>query len=142
MKKFIVLIGLTLLLPSCATVPAGDVEPPDELAKYTITEETENCLSLTRIRQSVVLNDQHILFNMRGGDVYLSKLPYRCSRLGFEEAFSYSTSLTKLCNTDIITVIDQSGAGLRLANSCGLGIFQKLEEKEAEESTDTEAELS
>jgi len=140
MKKFIILIGLAFLLPSCATVPAGDVEPPDELAKYTITEETENCLSLTRIRQSVVLDDQHILFNMRGGDVYLSKLPYRCSRLGFQEAFSYSTSLTKLCNTDIITVISRSDGGP--LTSCGLGIFQKLEEKEAEESTDTEAELS
>jgi len=140
MKKFIVLIGLAFMLPSCATVPAGDVEPPDELAKYTITEETENCLSLTRIRQSVVLNDQHILFKMRGGDVYLSKLPYRCSRLGFQEAFSYSTSLTKLCNTDIITIISRSGGDP--LTSCGLGIFQKLEEKEAEESTDTEAELS
>ncbi len=140
MKKFIVLIGLAFMLPSCATVPAGDVEPPDELAKYTITEETENCLGLTRIRQSVVLNDQHILFKMRGGDVYLSKLPYRCSRLGFQEAFSYSTSLTKLCNTDIITVISRSGGDP--LTSCGLGIFQKLEEKEAEESTDTEAELS
>ena len=44
---------------------------------------------------------------MSGGKVYRNTLPHSCPSLGFEEAFTYETSLSQLCSTDIITTIDQ-----------------------------------
>ena len=124
------LLCLAVAMPfgaSAALAESSDAEP-EKLAKYERTGETETCLGLSRIRNTDVLDDQHILFFMRGGDVYLSKLPYKCSRLGFEESFTYSTSLTKLCDKDIITVLD-TGGGPSIGPSCGLGTFEKLVEK-------------
>ena len=118
-------------LAACATEGNQDREPPEELAKYDVTGETEQCLSLASIKQSKPLDDYNILFETRGNETYLSRLPTRCSGLGFERAFTYSTSLTKLCSTDIITVIDSTNPSFR-RGSCGLGVFEKLAEKPSE----------
>jgi hypothetical protein len=72
-----------------------------------------------------VRSDQVIDFELVGGDVLRNELPYRCPQLGFERAFSYSTSITQLCSTDIITVIVQGGGPMRGA-SCGLGQFTPI----------------
>ena len=129
--KKIACVLSVLMTAGCATESDQDREPPEELAKYNVTGETEQCLSLTSIRQSKPLDDYNILFETRGNETYLSRLPTRCSGLGFNRAFTYSTSLTKLCNTDIITVIDSNNPSSR-RGSCGLGIFEKLEEKSSE----------
>ncbi len=126
MKNHAWLYALAILIIGCTTGTAANDTPPKELDKYIATGQTENCLGLRSIRQTRVLDDQHILFIMSGGKTYLSKLPRKCSRLGFNESFSYSTSLTKLCNTDIITVIDTGGRFT--GSSCGLGMFEELNE--------------
>jgi len=56
---------------------------------------------------------------MSGGETLVNRLPNRCPGLGFEKRFAYKTSLSQLCNTDIITVITSMGRGA----SCGLGTF-------------------
>ncbi len=112
-----------------AMAETSERQPPEELAKYTVTGETESCLSLTSIRQSKPLDDYNILFMTRGGDTYLNQLSSRCSGLGFEKSFTYATSLNKLCNTDIIRVISTGGGGTFTRGSCGLGTFEKVEEK-------------
>ncbi len=84
----------------------------------------ESCSPLTSIRESRVRSDQVIDFYMRGGKVYRNTLPNTCPQLGFEERFSYATSLSQLCSTDIITVLQSPGAGRGV--SCGLGQFQPV----------------
>ena len=64
-------------------------------------------------------------FYMNGKTVYRNKLPNSCSSLGFERAFSYKTSLSQLCSTDIITVFRQGEPRFPGA-SCGLGEFQPI----------------
>jgi len=131
-----------LLLTACETAEsskttqndessAAEAEPAQKsrLDDFVATGEVENCLSLARIDRSDVLDDQTIIFEMKGNDYYVNRLPYRCPQLGFEERYSYSTSLTQLCNTDIITVITSTGRGA----SCGLGMFEKIEKKETED---------
>lgn len=86
----------------------------------------ESCLWLPRIRETRVRDDRTIDFYTRDGRVYRNVLPHSCPSLGFERAFSYSTSLTQLCSTDIITVLHQGGAVMRGA-SCGLGSFQPVQ---------------
>lgn len=110
------------------TLTASD-ELPSDLEGYTITGETENCLNLNQIDESDVLDDHNIVFEMRNGTKYLSRLPHRCAGLTYR-AFSYSTSLSELCNTDIIRVVDTS-TGVN-GPSCGLGIFEELAEADTE----------
>ncbi len=81
-----------------------------------------SCVPLQQIRNSRVRSDKVIDFELVGGEILRNELPYRCPQLGFERAFSYSTSISQLCSTDIITVIVQGGGSMRGA-SCGLGEF-------------------
>ena len=69
---------------------------------------------------------------MNGGRVYRNTLPHGCPSLGFEERFSYSTSLSQLCSTDIITVLRPPGVAR--GASCGLGQFQPIEWPRAAEA--------
>ena len=69
-------------------------------------------------------DDRTIDFYMDGRKVYRNTLPNSCPQLGFEEKFSYSTSLSELCSVDIITVL-HSPPVMRGA-SCGLGEFQPI----------------
>ncbi len=86
-----------------------------------------SCVPLRQIRETRVYGDQTIDFRMLGGKTYRNKLPYSCPQLGFEERFSYKTSLSVLCSTDIITVLNTSGGDLNRGASCGLGEFQPVE---------------
>ena len=87
-----------------------------------------SCVPLRQIRETRVHGDQTIDFVMLGRNkVYRNKLPYSCPSLGFEERFSYKTSLSVLCSTDIITVLRTTGGGLDSGASCGLGEFQPVE---------------
>ncbi|MFS0736566.1 hypothetical protein ABC347_05910 [Sphingomonas sp. 1P06PA] len=94
-----------------AAVPAGAVE---------------TCIPITSIRESKVRDDRTIDFIMKNGRVYRNVLPSSCPRLGFEQAFSYRTSLSRLCSVDIITVLDRAGPGLTQGAGCGLGTFQPV----------------
>ena len=83
-----------------------------------------DCLNLQDIRESRVRDDQTIDFYTNGGKTYRNVLPYKCSGLGFQQGFSYKTSINRLCSVDIITVIQQGG--LPRGASCGLGKFQPV----------------
>ena len=84
------------------------------------------CIPIAQIRESRVRDDWTIDFRMSGDTWYRNTLPNRCSSLGFERSFSYSTSLPQLCNVDIITVFMNGGGPRGPLNSCGLGEFQPV----------------
>ena len=122
-----------LMVSACASdrPPASvSVPAPASVETAAATAKTRSCLDLIRIRESKVRDDRTIDFIMTGGEIYRSRLPYNCPQLGFERAFSYSTSLSQLCSTDIITVIRQGGGPLRGA-SCGLGPFVQISADQA-----------
>jgi hypothetical protein len=110
-------VSATLTLAACAA-PEAPVEPTPAPQAGS----GERCISLAAIRSTKVVDDSTIDFTMRDGRVLRNTLPHACPSLGFEEAFTYSTSLSQLCSTDIITVVLQGG-GPRLGASCGLGTF-------------------
>jgi hypothetical protein len=93
----------------------------------TPTGAPHSCIPISGMRQSHVRDDRTIDFVMSGGKVYRNTLPYACPSLGFEARFSYATSLSQLCSTDTITVLETGGgAGLSRGASCGLGVFQPV----------------
>ena len=108
-----------------AVAAPGMARDRSEIPAATETGKPESCIPLRQISQTQVHGDRTIDFVMNGRRVYRNTLPYACPSLGFEEKFSYETSLNVLCSTDIITVL-HSGASLERGASCGLGQFQPV----------------
>jgi hypothetical protein len=95
--------------------------------------EPVNCVQTTQIRSTRVMDDQTIDFQMRNGKLLRNTLPHQCPGLGFAQAFSYRTSISQLCNVDIISVVQQGGGPVRGA-SCGLGQFAPVKPAPADAS--------
>jgi hypothetical protein len=119
-KAGLVAVVMTVMASGTAEAAKSEVEP----AKAT--GPAINCVQLRNIRETRVRDDKTIDFIMSGGQWYRNTLPNSCPQLGFERAFAYQTSISQLCNVDIITVIVQ-GAGPRRGASCGLGKFTPIE---------------
>ncbi len=118
---FSLMLAASLLL----TAAPGLARNRDQVPEATPAGKPESCIPLRNIRQSNVHSDQVIDFVMSNGRVYRNTLPQSCPQLGFEERFSYATSLSQLCSVDIITVLYATPALSRGA-SCGLGQFQPV----------------
>ncbi len=129
--KRMTLILATAALSACA---ASSSDQPSsnghgkDVPAARILGKSESCIPLQSIRESRVRDDWTIDFRTDGNRWYRNTLPHRCNGLGFEQAFAYETSLTRLCNVDIITVIASSGGpGPVNRGSCGLGEFTPVE---------------
>ncbi|MEJ8566084.1 DUF6491 family protein [Elongatibacter sediminis] len=121
---------LALLFLSVAA-QAEDKQMNEEL-EY-VSGPPEQCIRLQRIDRTEVLDDYSILFHMKGGDIYLNRLPHRCPGLAFRDSFMYRTSLNQLCNVDIITVLDNMGFGFSPGASCGLGLFYPVSKEDVKQ---------
>ena len=121
--------GLTLAVAGCtADAKQGNNGHRADIPKAKVVGKPVNCLPLQTIRESQVRDDWTIDFRTSGGQWYRNTLPNRCFTLGFERAFSYSTSLTQLCNVGIITVlVNNGGPGPINRGACGLGEFTQVE---------------
>jgi hypothetical protein len=102
---------------------ARPLKPADE-AKIQPVGKPVDCVQIPEIRETRVRDDQTIDFYLSGHRVYRNRLPYKCNGLGFEEKFSYRTSLSQLCSVDVITVL-QSPPVVQ-GPTCGLGQFQPV----------------
>ncbi|HEY8520659.1 MAG TPA: hypothetical protein VIN61_11310 [Gammaproteobacteria bacterium] len=96
------------------------------------TGEVRNCIDLRSIDHTRVVDDDTLLFYMRGGVIYRNDLPNRCPQLATEERFMYRVALDQLCDIDVITVLSDLGFGFVPLASCGLGKFQPISEDAAE----------
>jgi len=96
------------------------------------TEEPTACMDLMRIDHTHVVDDQNILFYMRNGDIYLNTLSHRAPGLDFNQPFMYRTTVSRLCEHDIITVLEQHGFGFMPGASSTLGKFVPIDEARAE----------
>jgi hypothetical protein len=125
-------VGAAVLVAGCAGSggTAGGDTPARAQKTMIPAGDAVTCVTLTQIRNTNVVDDQTIDFVMNDGTVLRNTLPNRCPGLGFQRAFSYSTSLSRLCNVDIITVVNTGGGPVRGA-SCGLGQFVPVKPAEA-----------
>ena len=96
-------------------------------------EEMVNCVSLSRVDDTRVVDEQTILFYMRGNEIYRNVLPHRCPGLDGNSTFMYRVTTTQLCSVDVITLLEDFGSRFMPAASCGLGKFQPISEATAEE---------
>jgi hypothetical protein len=124
MKKS--MFGLGLCLALVAPAAAEDKAP---IEGYTRTGETENCLTINRIKESRILGKNQILFEMLNNDRYVSE-PENCN-LRKSYTLKYDATINELCTTTIVTLLDNGGGGLMNAGGCGLAPFEKLAKTEA-----------
>ncbi|WP_394652520.1 hypothetical protein [uncultured Sphingomonas sp.] len=110
-------LGLTLLIAAPALARDDQVPPARAIG------EPVSCIATIGLR-SQVRSDRVIDFTV-GGRTYRNTLPHSCPSLGFERRFAYSLPQPRLCDVDIITVLQDPG--LSHGASCGLGKFQPVE---------------
>jgi hypothetical protein len=111
-----------ILVTLLATTAAAADRPKPPTA--TAVGKPVTCIPLSRIRQTLVRDDRTIDWVMTGRKIYRTVLPNSCPGLGFEQRFTYETSLSQLCSGDIITVLYQTGPAR--GASCGLAPFQPV----------------
>ncbi|NVE95782.1 hypothetical protein [Altererythrobacter lutimaris] len=125
------LASLTVIA-ACAPVE-GDDDFVSRAPAAKVVGEAQNCIPLSGVRQSTVHDDRTIDFRAPGGKIYRNTLTRSCPRLGFEEAFTYETSINQLCSTDIIYVLENFGGEIRRGPGCSLGKFVPIEYVEEDE---------
>jgi Family of unknown function (DUF6491) len=122
-RIYILAAALCLLVPA----PAAFAEDED-----AVDEGLEKCIDTRRISSTRIVDNQNILFYMRGSDIYHNELPRACMGLRSGKTISYRTSLSRLCSNDLITLLDSFGMGMSRGPSCAIGKFRPVSKEEAE----------
>ena len=117
-----VLIALLCLGVTTGTAHADESEGADL--------EVKKCVNTSRIRRTEIIDDSTIVFYLHGGTMYVNQLPRRCPGLRMAGTYSYRTSVSSLCDVDVITVRRDFGSGVSRGPSCGLGTFKPINEEE------------
>jgi hypothetical protein len=120
--------NLILMTAVGAALVAGPaIAKKREMPVATATGAAVDCIAISQIRESRVRSDSVIDFRTGGNKWYRNTLPISCPALGFEERFSYRTSLNQLCAVDTIAVLQTFGGHLQEGPRCGLGKFEPVE---------------
>lgn len=119
----LILASTASLLLGASLAQAAEPAPAPAPATPPAAPQTVDCLDLIQIDRTQVLDDQTILFHMKNRKIWKNTLPYKCPQLGFEKAFKYKTSIGRICNVDMITVL-HTGGGIMEGATCGLGKFE------------------
>lgn len=117
---------LILSPPGIGQEDAPTVEEQDSVV------EGQRCVSSRPIRKTEVLDDQNILFYMRGTAIYLNHLPKPCKRLSQEGRFMYRTTVARLCRADMINVLTELGSSVGAGRACKLGNFYAITKEDVE----------
>lgn len=89
------------------------------------------CIDVRSIRRTYVVDDRSVLFYMGRRRVFYNILPSRCAGLASEDRFTYTTTTTRLCDVDVISVLYNDIGGLRGGPACRLGLFHEITREDA-----------
>lgn len=96
-----------------AVIPAAEAIGP-----------AQDCLTITQFSNTRIRDDRTIdFFAGAGGKVWRVTLPNTCGGLKSADTFTYATSLTQLCRTDIIYPLNRYGGSFQRGGGCGMGPF-------------------
>lgn len=128
------ILAAALAAAGCATTAS---EPVNEsaaarLAGLQRSGDKQACLNLRLINQITAVDEKTLLIRAGANNWYVSDLPSRCSgAVGRGNRIEYTTSLPQLCRNDILRIVDNQNGFL--TGSCGMGSFERLDEKPAAE---------
>jgi len=92
-----------------------------------VTGPTVSCIPLSQFSNTRVRDSRTIDFLTTSRRGWRTTLPASCPNLTSNDAFSYATSLSQLCSTDIIRPLVSTGGTLQPLGACGLGEFTPIE---------------
>ncbi|HVY63676.1 MAG TPA: hypothetical protein VHH11_02530 [Gammaproteobacteria bacterium] len=122
------LVSLGIALAAGAAIPAASVysqgDPPAA---------SPRCVELRRIDRTEAVGDRDLLFVMKDKAIYRNRLPHACPGLARRDPFMYRVVLNQLCDTDVITMLQQWDFGFTPTESCLLGKFELIDDKAADE---------
>lgn len=129
MIKKMITLGLVSCLLSSMAGAADNKGPVDwhkskEVKYYEPTGKEVSCIRTNMIRNQRIIDDYTIMFVMRGNKAYVNQMDMKCPGLSFHEAIKYKTFNGRLCNTDVIEVLDLPMRGY--GPTCGLEKFVEL----------------
>lgn len=125
-RSFVLIASTVLTMAALAQEGETDAASEEE---EILSPSTQRCLSLSRIRRTDVIDDETIVFYLRGGDIYINSLPRTCPGLERNDRFMYEVSQSRLCDTDLITVIEGFGVARHRGFTCRLGVFSPISEE-------------
>jgi hypothetical protein len=120
-RHALLLAAVPAALAGFVAVAASDNRPPVRPAADVVGAPT-SCIPLSQIRETRVRDDWTIDFVGAGNTAWRNALTARCPGLKAENAITYETSLSQLCSTDIVYVLETAG-GVHRGPSCSLGQF-------------------
>lgn len=97
----------------------------------------KDCIQLTQVRETKAVDDQTILVFAGPNRVYKNQLPHKCMGLSRADSYMYKTSESRLCSLDVITVLNRFGGDFSKGPSCGLGTFELIDQKTADDLLST-----
>jgi hypothetical protein len=128
MNARIWLVGTATMLALAGCTQERPAERPTVAPAAKIVGEPRNCVGVRAFSETRIRDDWTIDFiGGAGNRVWRNTLPHRCIGLRGDNAFSYETSLSQLCNTDVIHVLYRSGGELQRGAGCGLSMFVPVE---------------
>ncbi len=81
-----------------------------QAAKGDNIGDTQQCIRLSYVDETPVIDDKTIAVRMKGGGYKRIDLLNKCSGLKIQGGFSHSTSTNDLCTTDPLRVLEPVGA--------------------------------
>lgn len=124
MKRIPALMIAPLVLAACTAQPPAERPPVAPAAR--VTGEPRSCIPLAQISQTRVRDDWTIDFIASGRRAWRNSLTARCPGLRSNDAITYETSLSQLCSTDIVYVLETTPSPRRGA-ACSIGQFVPVE---------------
>jgi len=98
-----------------------------DVPQAKVTGKPQSCVPLSDLRDSRIRDDRTIDFIRAGKKGWRVSLDSACPGLKSENKFTYETSLSQLCSTDIIYVLHDYGGSLQRGAGCGLSQFVPIE---------------
>jgi len=119
-------INMVAMLFSLLIVGNTPAEEAKAKTIDTVSGTAEDCIQISLIDSTSIIDHQSIVFHMKGGNLYLNRLPMPCEAMGKNDSLKYRTATSRLCNVDIITVLIRAGSEFLPGPSCMLGQFFRV----------------
>ena len=87
--------------------------------------EERNCISAHRIRNVKVLDEHHVIFNMRRNKRYLVQFKHRCFGLKPNQPVSYEVNSSQVCKFDSIQGLENFAGRLQAGQRCRISGISK-----------------
>jgi hypothetical protein len=93
----------------------------------------ERCLSSYDFRGVEVLDDRHVVFEGRGGRLWLNRLSSRCIGLRPGDTLRFTRHSGRLCTLDHFDAVDEfASRWSRTSGTCSLGAFHPVTREQVE----------